>query len=132
MATIKVGDYVRRSAQRPRFILGTRAHKVTQISSSGDWMHLEGFENKSFACRFFEIVSSPSADIEPKAAEEGTFLIVKMDRDGDTPCFIYTKRHKHWVDAEQAAQEMLHNDPEQATYGVLKLVGTVSMQPTWS
>lgn len=127
-----VGDTVRRlvgtsSNTKPGFV-----GKIKRIYSGQSFadLHFEDGAQGTYWLDRPDGWERVPAQEEPKSAERGTYLVVEVAADGSVSPLV-NPQHVYWVDAEADAARMAEAVPRR-TSGVLKLIGTVSMKPTWS
>jgi hypothetical protein len=123
--TLTVGARVRRTRPHSR-LEATAEYTVSWVHPRGLTITLKEVPNKLFNAAYFELV--PAA---PEPAEEGTFVCVDMEKLEGSVVSITGPMFKHWVDAEQECERASRFLPKHR-FGVLKLVGTVKMKPSWS
>lgn len=74
----------------------------------------------------------PACDpADPPKAPGGLYIVVRVCGPMEIALVGEGSYHRHWVDAEAHASLLAERTPN-STFGVLKLVGTVSMKPQWS
>lgn len=124
--TIRVGDLVRH--EDGLAFVGTETKTARVATKAGSYATLHGCPGMYLIdC----LVPAESEAFEPPAAEKGVFVCVNMDKLTGEVVQVFGPRFDYWVDAERECQKALEFRPDQ-TFGVLKLVGTVSMKPRWS
>lgn len=126
MTILKKGDKVRRT--RPHSRLNT-TQEYTVAYSNGHSITLEEVPGKAFSPARFTLLT-PSASAIPEPAEEGIFVCVDIAKLEGNVVTITGPQFKYWVDAERECERASKFLPNR-TFGVLKLIGEVSMKPSW-
>lgn len=130
MTELKVGDTVRIKAARLRYPFDAgRNYTVRAVSPRGTQVKLEGI-GPGYSVLNFELVKKADTT-EPTPAETGVFIAVKLDKSGEPMLDARNPRFDTQEAAEKEAARAATFLPSE-TFGVLKLIGKVSMQPTWS